>query len=735
MRRPVSLLCLFLILGLWLAEELGFGLITGSPLPQALELWIEEHPDVTICGEVERCEETEYSQSVYLKKTNLIYHSKNIPIENVKLYLDEQVPAGTFLLVSGKLERIAQSRNPGEFDSRQYYACSHMYYQMKNGKILKKTAERRTLRGCLHVLRRNMREILDAAADEDAPLFAAMLLGDKSGMEEEIRMRYQMSGMMHLFAVSGLHLSVLAMGLFRILNYGGLSIRPAGFLALALMLPYGILTGNSVSVLRAMCMFLLTILAKMTGRIYDMLTALCLAAILLLLDSPAYLYSSGFLLSFGAVVGLGVTAPAVCRIWEVKNHMIKGLVSAASIQITMLPIQLWFFGEISVAGMFLNLLVVPTAAAVLCSGVGAVLLGSISIKAARAAALCGRFLFHIYAWLGELTARIPGNTWIAGQPRRWNIALYYSFLFGGLWLMKGVRKKDPGKRTAAACAVAGMVGLLFLGGLLGYHPRRELTVTCLDVGQGDAAVIQTPAGACYMIDCGSSGKKQVGKNQLLPFLKNQGIAYVDGIFVSHTDEDHISGIRSLLEYIRGNLTAIRVGSLILPEWETPPESWKELERLAKEAGAVVQYGGKGEQCRSGAVCMKILAPESSSLGTDVNEEGMVIELRYGNFSGLFTGDIGQKTEERLLESMGDADFLKVAHHGSRYSTGEAFLEQVRPEFAVISCSEHNRYGHPSPETVARLEHRGIQVNYTMKSGAVTLRTDGNRIRIETQLAS
>lgn len=238
-----------------------------------------------------------------------------------------------------------------------------------------------------------------------------------------------------------------------------------------------------------------------------------------------------------------------------------------------------------------------------------------------------------------------------------------------------------------------------------------------------------------MIDCGSSGKKQVGKNQLLPFLKNQGIAYVDGIFVSHTDEDHISGIRSLLEYIRGNLTAIRVGSLILPEWETPPESWKELERLAKEAGAVVQYGGKGEQCRSGAVCMKILAPESSSLGTDVNEEGMVIELRYGNFSGLFTGDIGQKTEERLLESMGDADFLKVAHHGSRYSTGEAFLEQVRPEFAVISCSEHNRYGHPSPETVARLEHRGIQVNYTMKSGAVTLRTDGNRIRIETQLAS
>ncbi|MCI5901964.1 MAG: DNA internalization-related competence protein ComEC/Rec2 [Blautia sp.] len=525
------------------------------------------------------------------------------------------------------------------------------------------------------------------------------------------------------------------MGLFRILNYGGLAIRPAGFLALVLMLPYGILTGNSVSVLRAMCMFLLTILAKMTGRIYDMLTALSLAAILLLLDSPAYLYSSGFLMSFGAVVGLGVTAPAVCRIWKVENHMIKGLVSAASIQITMLPVQLWFFGEISVAGMFLNLLVVPTAAAVLCSGVGAVLLGSISIKAARAAALCGRFLFHIYAWLGELSARIPGNTWIAGQPRKWKIVLYYILLFGGLWLMKGIRKKYSGKGTAAACAFAGITGLLFLGGLLGYHPRRALTVTCLDVGQGDAAVIQTPAGACYMIDCGSSGKKHVGKNQLLPFLKNQGIAYVDGIFVSHTDEDHISGIRSLLEYIRGNLTAIRVGSLILPEWETPPESWKELERLAKEAGAVVQYAGKGKQCRSGAVCMKILAPEKASMGTDVNEEAMVIELRYGSFSGLFTGDIGQKTEERLLESMGDADFLKVAHHGSRYSTGEAFLEQVQPEYAVISCSEHNLYGHPSPETVARLENRGIHVNYTMKSGAVTLRTDGTRIRIETYLAS
>lgn len=255
-------------------------------------------------------------------------------------------------------------------------------------------------------------------------------------------------------------------------------------------------------------------------------------------------------------------------------------------------------------------------------------------------------------------------------------------------------------------------------------------IACLDIGQGDCCVLKMPGGENFLIDGGSSNKKNTAVYQILPYLKNQGIATLDGIFVSHTDKDHISGIEEILELCAQNLTTVHVKNLILPDWNTTGEKYERLKMLARQSGIQIQTGREGKLLKTKEVQIEILAPENGADGSDTNEDGMVMEVHFGKFRGLFTGDIGAETEEKLLNSMEDVDFLKVAHHGSKYSTCQKFLDVVRPEIAVISCSAKNTYGHPSADTIKRLEDRGAQVEYTMKSGAITVRTDGERIWLE-----
>ena len=234
--------------------------------------------------------------------------------------------------------------------------------------------------------------------------------------------------------------------------------------------------------------------------------------------------------------------------------------------------------------------------------------------------------------------------------------------------------------------------------ILGFRQRNELSITCLDIGQGDGIVIQLPGGKTVMVDGGSSSKKKVASYQILPYLKNQGISVVDAMLISHTDLDHISGVQELLTLKEKHLTTLRIKNLLLPDWKAPEEVYYELEDQAKRCGISVLRLHQGQKLRFGDGSLEILSPETDAKGTDVNEEGIVMELRYGKFRGLFTGDIGVETEKKLLPKLDDVNFLKVGHHGSRYSTCQEFLDKIKPELAVISCSESNTYGHPSPET-------------------------------------
>ena len=731
-RRPLCLVCLFLMLFLAAGDWLGFPLIRGNPLPDHLKEWIKENPEGVICGEVVSFRDTEFSQTVSLNQSYLIYRSKKFPIKNTTVYLKkrEELKPGMYLCVRGILEELSLPRNPGEFNARQYYACDHMYYSVKKGEVLKKGKEGNAYQTLLLRIREHLNGVLEDAAGETAPVFAAMVLGEKGELPKETKMLYQMAGIIHILAISGLHISLLGVGLYELLKKTGLGIWSAGFLSLTVMIFYGEMTGGSVSAMPAVSMFLIATGAKILGRIYDMMTALSVSAMILLLESPAYLYNTGFLLSFGAVLGVGAVLTVFLKFSGIKNKILKSLMGSVCVQLTTLPVMLWFYGEVSIIGIFFNLLVLPTVGIVLISGVFTALIGCISPGLAVCVSLPGRLVLFAYDKLCCLGTSLPFCTWTPGQPKIWQAVIYYVILFSVTGAAGFLIKKEVKNRRKLYLAKSGLVvslaAALFV---LSQRDRLHMEITCLDIGQGDAIAVQLPTGEVFLVDGGSSNKKNIGQYQLLPFLKNQGISYVDAVFISHTDEDHISGVREILEYMEKGLISLKIGNLILPGISEKPEAWRELEALAKKVGIQVMTANRGDDFRIGDGRISVLSPEKGASGEDVNEDAVVFLLSYKNFRGLFTGDVGEETEKKLLSVLSDVDFLKVGHHGSGYSSTQAFLDKIKPEVSVISCSESNTYGHPSPETIKRLEKSGSRVEYTMKSGAVTVFTDGENVGV------
>lgn len=719
-RRPVCLVCLFLMLCLYVTDLVGISMINGNPLPVSVQKYISEHPKLTVSGEVQECQVEEYSLSVYLKQVCLTVGSEQIPIENIKVYLnkEEQIRIGMFLRVCGKLEEIPGPRNPGEFDSKQYYACRKIYYQMKEGEVCDKSIGYSYFGQFLQEIRQKAETILDEAAGAYAGIFQAMILGERGNLDAETKMQYQMAGIMHILAISGLHISFVGMGFFRLLKKAGAGNGVAGAVSAFLIYAYGIVTGGSVSAMRAVGMFLVLVGAGIAGRSYDLLSAMALSAIVLLLDAPAYLYNVSFLLSFGAVIGIGALTPEICSLLNLKKRTAKSLAGSVIVWLITLPIALHAYGEVSLAGVILNLLVLPTSGIVLASGIFALPVGIFVIEIAKRVVFPGKCVLFLYEKLCEVVGWIPHSTWIAGSPQLWQCAVYYVMLgvaFAGVkW----------GKKAASVALV------IFAVVFLGYHSRNGLAITCLDIGQGDCCVLKMPGGENFLIDGGSSNKKNTAVYQILPYLKNQGIAILDGIFVSHTDQDHISGIEELLELCAQKLATVRVKNLILPDWDTTGGEYEKLKMLAEQTGIRVQTVREGNLLKTKEAQIEILAPENGADGSDTNEDGMVMKVHFGKFRGLFTGDIGAETEKKLLDSMEDVDFLKVAHHGSKYSTCQGFLDVVSPEIAVISCSAKNTYGHPSADTIKKLEDCGAQVEYTMKNGAITVRTDGEGIWLD-----
>ena len=843
---------------------------------------------------------------------------------------EESLKIGQQIILEGTFSHFATATNPGEFDVQRYYAAKGIGGRVRQSQILavgeKYSFLREKLYGFRQVLHDRLAEVFPA---KEASVMQTLLLGEKEELDAEVKALYQKNGIAHILSISGLHITLLGMGVYRLLKRLGLPVRAAAVGGAMLLLIYGVMVGMSVSASRAIGMYLLQMLGIFVGRTYDMLTGLGLMALLLVLQEPERLCDVSFLMSFGAVLGICILTPVLSgdgrerdadeelevkgiSAWlrtvadifgdsayernkyregwrKVAYEGIQRMVStvkggfAASVGVILftLPVQLWFFYEIPVYSVLLNLLVLPFMSVVVAGGIlslipGLGLVGTVDC-----------LILWWYEWVCGRFEELPGAIWCVGRPEVWQIICYYVgillLVFGreyveawkkrgtygegnvpgdrlhfartlwclkmrGAWKRRGTygeknvpgdrqhfartlwclitrgadesirnRKKDcngemiqhsdrrfgicsTGVQNALAkfrCAWQGamtymnrvqhliavvmILGLLI--GLLTGNFDCGSRVTFLDVGQGDGIVVETGQGA-YLFDCGSNSRENIRGYVLKPYLKSRGIRSLRGVFVSHPDEDHMNGVIELLE--NGADWGIVVEQLFLPAIAEGKrtESFVTLLAAAEAAEVPVSYIKCGDEIRDSQLRLLCLHPEENTTLADANaySECFYVEVfakkmkqeaiddrkandasggsaiegsgENGSFAGnserkdfrvndgkiniLLTGDVEGEGERQLMQELQEqrgqrafrVDILKVAHHGSGYSTGTEFLAAASPATAIISCGRNNSYGHPHAETLQRLEDARVPWYGTMDYGAliVTVDSHGNRLR-------
>ena len=679
----------------------------------------------------------------------------------------DAISLGAWVMVSGSFQTFSESANPGEFDAFTYYRSLSVGGQLKKAVLLGRNSDRWTIREAMYRLRLRLHgRLYTVFPEREASVMAALLLGEKTDTDKELKNLYKRCGILHILSISSLHITIIGMSLYKTLRRTGLPVAPCAVAGAVLLLLYGFLTGFSVSACRAIGMYLIRMLGEICGRTYDMLTAVGILAAAMVLYRPFYLENTGFLLSFSAVLGIGALYPAMAgkrspvrpryygeprlRLWLRKTLRALRMNALSSLAATLatLPVQLWFFYEAPVLAVVINLLVLPFMKPMLIVGLFSLIPGF------GAAGILDRGILWWYETLCGLFDGLPFGSWNPGRPQPWQMLIYYMAL-GGIVLLGRRRKRSEGKSNEGKSGggrgsggkVSGQICRVSLGvwqavltvaavAIFFIHPADRNQVIFLDVGQGDCCLIRTETGHNYLFDCGSSSRQKVGEYVLLPALKYYGITTLDGVFVSHPDVDHMNGIRELLELAADN--HLKIKSLILPavEQSARQEQFGELLEAVAERNegqkttqtTRVVWVSAGDAWESGSVRFLCLHPERESGTMNENAYSECFYVDFGDFTLLLTGDVEGSGEEALLEELqrrriGQLDLLKIAHHGSRNSTTEALLQQLHPGAAIISCGSNNRYGHPHAELLNRLESAGVQWICTKDYGAITVEMD------------
>lgn len=764
---------------------------------------LNEPPDksyVELVGKVQQKElKTDYLGEdisvIYLIPTG----QEKRDFEMVQCYLDPSlntVPSiGEYVKVSGKVKTFSHPTNPGEFDSYLYYSTLKISYRLNNVKILESGGKISWYKEGLYRVKIYFEKVLDSIlSSQDAAIMKAMLLGDKAFLDEETKDMYKNSGIMHTLAVSGLHISIIGMGLYRLLmafmkviagyvasiNPGRKkgTIRaiiwkmlPTG-ISILVMYSYGVMCGMGTSSFRAICMFILRLLAPVAGRTYDILSALALAEILLLLDQPLYLYNSGFLFSFGAVIGITVIKPALkpkgkyleekmrfvddkerqallafCKraVLKVADALHTGL----SIALATLPVYALFYYTYPVHSIVLNLVVIPLMSILMLAGITAMLLGGIFPLLGYLPGFIVHGILYLYKMISSVNSVNGKFTWYLGHSENYQVASYLALILvfiavSNMQGTKGILEIKIGKRKLKLSqkrmdAIRSLI-LVASVVVLTFRTHPDLEINMIDVGQGDGIVISS-AGHNILIDGGSTTKKNVGKYQIIPFLKYKGIGKLDAAIVTHEDEDHISGLLEIMDDMEKG--GIRIKKLILPEVSDSSrgDNYHKLEARAIELNISIAYINTEESFSLGKAEFICLNPRLHMNTDGANAYSTVLFMRYERFTALFTGDMEGEGLEHVKDQLRSSDFkdqggidlLKVAHHGSQYTTDEEFLELTRPKIAIISCGLNNTYGHPHKELLQRLEQVGSNVFRTDKSGCIIVEIHGTSLSVSKYL--
>jgi competence protein ComEC len=556
-----------------------------------------------------------------------------------------------------------------------------------------------------------------------SPMVDALILGRRSGIDRQLQDHFAQSGLVHLLSISGFHVGVITAWVFLLCRLVRVDRGTALGSAAIASLAYVAFLGWPAPATRAAALAVLLAFSRIRQRHVEPNALLSATCLWVLLVDPWAIVDLGGWLSAAALWGASTFSRWTDRSlgtgmwWRTLGSSVGATLATA-------PITSAALGAVAVVGIALNFVAIPLAAVAVPGVLASLLVYPVWQGLAEALAGGAGLALHLLELLAITGSRVPGGHTV-GPAELQSAAPWIAALAVSLWCMgKRNTLAEAARRWSWAAVVVLWGTLLYAWSPRAAHTGSGLTLHFLDVGQGDGAVVRTPSGRWVVIDAGPrTGYGDAGRRVVVPFLVRSRVRELAAVIVSHAHADHLGGISSVLERFPPEMV-LEPGERV-----DDPLYYDFLDGLAAR-GIPWHAARRGERFVVDGVAFTVLHPDPAwaGWGEDVNEDSLVLLIEYGSFQALFAGDAGFPAESEMRSRAPAVDLLKVGHHGSRGSTGDEWLDSLRPRAAVISVGQ-NKYGHPSPPTLQRLRRHKVDVWRTDRDGLVAVTTDGARMTI------
>ncbi len=662
---------------------------------------------VTVSGQIKRLSSTNSGkQSITLSANSISALGKT---ENRQLYFLLYTDYEKAFSVGEKITFSSIFKQPNKSSSHDFDFELYMHAKNISGSFfissdkIQTSVGTPTLYDKLRLLSASLaKKVRENIGGEEGAVASAILLGDKSGFTDELTDIFTKSGISHIVAVSGMHLSILMAFFFLLAGKTRLHYKIRNIFGIVIVLLYMTLTGFTPSVTRAGIMLICTLFAAAIDRKEDIPTSFCMSAALILALNPYTIYSASFLLSYTALGGILIFSSPISgnlpRFIPGKiNLIIAGSLSAI---IFTFPVLAYMFNGISTLSLITNIIVIPLVSVIFISSLAAFLPGMAGVIFG----LIPKVLIKIILLTARFVTKIPFSYISVKDPSLLTLLCFAVFV---LFLYMFLTYRKIGKKGMLVFYATVLISLISFA-----IPRLTHSVTFFDIGQGDCALINTPCGKTCLVDTGPDG------DVALATLRSAGINKIDIIFISHADADHSGALESIVKNFPTH-------KIVLPRYDIFGESVTKISEIATSAGADVEFADSFTTYNFDGIFAAILSPARNIIYFDENSGSLVINFIIKNHKFLFAGDIDSQTESVIINSRKyvDADVLKVSHHGSKDSSSEYFLNCVSADYSIISAGRDNHYGHPHDETLLRLNNSGTKILRTDLHGDIKFTID------------
>lgn len=703
----------------------------------------------TIVGNPKEKEyKTTYKIKVESVNGNREYKNTYLQLEIKKANDGITYKYGQKLLIAGTFKEADGKRNNSGFDYKEYLKINKIHgiitAKQESIKVLKEKNLNIVLiniNECSNKIKENANKLFDK---NEANLLSGILIGDKEGIEKEVQENFRDSNLSHMLAVSGAHVSYVILGITYALKKVKVNKLWSNMITIVTLCCFIFLTGASPSVIRACIMAIYIIIGHMMQRKTKLISSVSLSLLIILILNPYKLFDIGLQLSYGGTIGIILFSGVLAKKAKL-NNLLEGFVNklkyrvkqlivvCVSANLIIFPIIAAHYSTMCLTFVISNICAGPILGVIIILGFITIFVSFVSIDIAKPFALILNIFIQILMYITKICSSLPFSKLYIKTPSLSQIIIYYMILIFIYYICK-IRKKKrrlihrkllrtvQNKKVQKLFII--VIILIFTSMQILKCLPSDLTIYFIDVGQGDSTLIVTPNHKTILIDGGGTEFESdfdIGKQTLLPEILGQRITKIDYLLISHFDSDHVGGLLTVLE-------SLKVKNAIISRQIEESGNYKKFLKIVKDKKINVMVVKKDDEiCIEKNLKIDVLWPKREQITDNVlNNNSIVAKVIYNNFSILFTGDIEKVAEENIIREYKDTNLLtsniiKIAHHGSKTSSTEGFLNLVNPKIALIGVGRDNKFGHPNEETIQRLKNMKVKIYRTDEMGEITIK--------------